>query len=260
MGKTSKEALQMREEAEDWTPIKASDTKQLKDYSKNVLPDELRQQLRRPFPPEAVAPIPGRTYLTTVKAIYITERLNDVFGIGGWTLETEIISDSGGYVLVKGSIILFNWNIRTPLQYGGHKATGEIAEAYKSAITDIQSKSASYLEIAIDVFKGRGEIAAKEAQQAQQAPKAAPKAKPAPKPGKPKEKAVAAANEAPEPKAKPEGITEEALQDIKIRVEKTGSKDELEKLFREFPQFKQDKDFVTLFIDRAQELEPVFAK
>src|SRR3990167_896510 len=45
---------------------------------------EMIKNLKEPLPPEAVAPHPTKTYLSTIKAIYVVERLNDVFGIGKW--------------------------------------------------------------------------------------------------------------------------------------------------------------------------------
>ena len=120
--------------------------------------DAIRKKLREAFPSEAISQHPTKTFLSTIKAIYIVERLNDIFGIGGWTIEHEIISDASDYVTVKGRLIIFEpYNITTPYQYGGHKKTGtntEPADGYKSAVTDCQSKCASYLEIGIDVFKG----------------------------------------------------------------------------------------------------------
>lgn len=124
-----------------------------------LIDDTIRKQLREPFPAEAISQHPTKTFLSTIKAIYIVERLNDIFGIGGWTLEHDIVSDETDYVAVKGRLVIFEpYNILTPFQYGGHKKTGtntEPADGYKSAVTDCQSKCASYLEIGIDIFKGK---------------------------------------------------------------------------------------------------------
>ncbi|KKN71856.1 hypothetical protein LCGC14_0417100 [marine sediment metagenome] len=119
--------------------------------------DEIREKLRAPFPPEAITDHPTKTYLSTIKAAYVMERLNDVFGICGWEIEHEVVSDTDEYVTVKGCIHLTEFNLRTSEQYGGHGKTGkntEPADGYKSAVTDLMSKCASYLEIGIDVFKG----------------------------------------------------------------------------------------------------------
>ena len=125
-----------------------------------IITKEIRDKLRAPLPDEAIKQHPTKSFLSTIKAIYIVERLNDVFGIGGWNQEHEIISDTEDYVSVKGRILYVGgdgdfW--KTPYQYGGHKKTGkntEPADGYKSAVTDCMSKCASYLEIGIDVFKG----------------------------------------------------------------------------------------------------------
>jgi len=123
--------------------------------------ESIRAKLREPFPPEAISQHPTKTFLSTIKAIYIVERLNDVFGIGGWNMEHEIVADSPEYVSMKGRLLIGNHDdpnyFTTPWQYGGHGKIGkntEPADGYKSAVTDCQSKCASYLEIGIDVFKG----------------------------------------------------------------------------------------------------------
>jgi len=119
--------------------------------------DEIRDKLREPFPPECITQHPTKPYLSTIKAIYIAERLNDVFGVGGWNLESEVVERTEDYILVGGHIVLKDYDVVTQYQYGGHKTTGkntEIADGYKSAITDCISKCASYLEVGIDVFKG----------------------------------------------------------------------------------------------------------
>lgn len=122
------------------------------------LSKEIEAKLLVPMPPESITRHPTKTFLSTIKAIYIVERLNEVFGMGMWGLEHEIIEDSTEYVTVRGRIVLHEYGIATPYQYGGHTKTGkgtEAADGYKSAVTDCQSKCASYLGIGIDVFKGK---------------------------------------------------------------------------------------------------------
>lgn len=123
-----------------------------------TIPDEIRKKLREPMPKEAVKPHPTKTFLSTIKAIYVVERLNDVFGVGRWNLITEIAKETDGYILMQGELKLLDYDASIPKQYGGHTTTGkntELADGYKSAITDCLSKCASYLEIGIDVFKGK---------------------------------------------------------------------------------------------------------
>ena len=71
------------------------------------LPAIFREKLSKAMPAEAIKPHPTKTYLTTIKAIYIVERLNDVFGLNGWDFESDIISttpiDNGKLVVVACS-------------------------------------------------------------------------------------------------------------------------------------------------------------
>ncbi len=120
--------------------------------------EEMRQALRGDFPAEAYSQHPTKTFLTTLKAMYVVERLNDVFGLGRWDIRHKIISQENGYVLMSGRLILLDYDCVIPEQYGGHATSGkntEPADGYKSAITDMLSKSASYLEIGLDLFKGK---------------------------------------------------------------------------------------------------------
>jgi hypothetical protein len=113
--------------------------------TKKVIDGTVREQLRAPFPTEAYSPHPTKTFLTTLKAMYVTERLNDVFGVGRWYIEPEVIERTADYVLMKGTFISLDFDIVPITQYGGHSTSGkntEIADGYKSALTDCQSKIA----------------------------------------------------------------------------------------------------------------------
>ena len=125
--------------------------------NKTNITEEMRVQLRSEFPSKAYSKHPTKTFLTTLKAMYVTERLNDVFGVGRWSINHEVIERTDDYVLIQGEFISLDYEVITPKQYGGHKTTGtntEIADGFKSAITDCISKIASYLEIGIEMFKG----------------------------------------------------------------------------------------------------------
>lgn len=125
---------------------------------KKKITQEIRNALRADFPDEAYKQHPTKTFLTTLKAMYVTERLNDVFGIGRWSIIFEIIERTDDYVLGQGEFISLDFDVIVPKQFGGHKTSGtnvEIADGYKSALTDCQSKIASYFEIGIDMFKGK---------------------------------------------------------------------------------------------------------
>ncbi len=124
------------------------------------IPSELRKMLSQPMPKESIKPHPTKTYLSTIKAIFVIERLNTVFGIGGWEIEHHVVEKIPGekpYIVMAGRIYMRDFDLYTSWQYGGHELSGkgtEPADGYKSAVTDIISKCASLLEIGIQVFKG----------------------------------------------------------------------------------------------------------
>jgi hypothetical protein len=116
-----------------------------------TLPPELIARLREPLPPEAVSPNPQRPGLSVIKVIYVVERLNEVFGLNGWCVVNEVV-ESGRMVVVKGALKIPKYNIYVE-QYGGND-NPDRGDAYKGACTDALSKCASYLGIAMDVYKG----------------------------------------------------------------------------------------------------------
>ena len=54
--------------------------------------NEMREVLRMPLPSRAVSNHPTKTFLSSIKAIYVTERLNEVFGVGSWQTRVEHIT------------------------------------------------------------------------------------------------------------------------------------------------------------------------
>lgn len=120
------------------------------------------EQLCEPLPSEAIKPHPTKTYLSSIKAIYVTERFNDVFGIGKWTQKVEPISHNkeNGMVVVKVVFEVPELNIYYE-SFGGNDNGGtnnknfDLGDAYKGATTDALTKIGSYLGVGIDVFKGK---------------------------------------------------------------------------------------------------------
>lgn len=131
------------------------------------LPSVMREKLNKALPAESIGRHPSMSFLSTIKSIYVTERLNDVFGSGGWDLETEIVKEERlvhnvkgkdvdyDHVIVCGRLYFREFDLYGPIQFGGHDDKTLMAvNAYKGAITDCLSKCASLLEIGIQVFKG----------------------------------------------------------------------------------------------------------
>jgi hypothetical protein len=131
------------------------------------LPSVMREKLNKAMPMQSIGRHPSMSFLSTIKSIYVTERLNDVFGSGGWDLETMLVKEERlvhnvkgkevdyDHVIVRGRLYFREFDIYGPFQYGGHDDKTMMAvNAYKGAITDCLSKCASLLEIGIQVFKG----------------------------------------------------------------------------------------------------------
>jgi len=126
---------------------------------------EMREALRMPLPVGAVTQHPTKTFLSSIKAIYVTERLNDVFGVGSWQIKVNHVTTTDkSMVVVKVEFSIPEYGIYFEC-YGGNDNGGEnsrnfdLGDAYKGATTDALTKIGSYLEIGIDVFKGLGNTA-----------------------------------------------------------------------------------------------------
>jgi hypothetical protein len=155
-----------------------------------MLTDHQIKSLRAPFPEEALTPDRSRGFeLTSIKAAYIIERLNDVFGPCGvgWRyihapFETLVLADQRTEILTEVALQYRisesdqqgcgpvewrdGWRIRPdhpwvwsePILAAGGKSLGKGAVPYtdarKSAVTDGLTKGASMLGIGHDIFKG----------------------------------------------------------------------------------------------------------
>ena len=133
---------------------------------------EQLELIKKPLPREAVTQHPTKQNLSTIKAIYVTERLNDVFGVGSWTIETELV---GPGIIEKTRVtssgkerVEFTAVLKTILEIPEHKIYYECiassvnddpGDACKGATTDAITKICSYIGIGIDVFKGKHDAA-----------------------------------------------------------------------------------------------------
>lgn len=138
--------------------------------TKQITP-ELMELLQRPLPPNAVKPHPTKTYLSHIKAIYVTERLNEVFGIGGWKIKTKLVPINGNDVIItkhqrrNGGSEYEEYTVScytelTVPEYDiyydciASSTNDDIGDAAKGATTDAINKIASYMGIGADVYKG----------------------------------------------------------------------------------------------------------
>lgn len=117
-----------------------------------ILTADKQALLTRPLPAEAVTPHPTKTFLSSIKSIYVTERLNEVFGVGAWRVETNKVDQSNKMVVVKVRLTIPAYGIDYEC-YGGND-NADLGDAYKGATTDALTKIASWLGIGQEVFKG----------------------------------------------------------------------------------------------------------
>lgn len=138
-----------------------------------AITNEIKAILDRRLPDEAVSQHPSKAYLSSIKSIYVTERLNEAFGVGAWQISTEFIDKHEGMVVVKTTLDIPDYGIHFE-SYGGND-NKDLGDAYKGASTDAITKIGSWLGIGADVFKGL-----QNGKKGSTAP--APKPVPAPKP------------------------------------------------------------------------------
>jgi len=118
-----------------------------------TLTKEQLELLKKPLPKEAVSPHPTKAYLSSIKAIYVTERFNDVFGVWVWKIQTEFVEKVAGMVVIKIIFTVAEYNIHIENYWGNDNA--DLWDAYKWAVTDAITKIGSFLWIWADVFKGK---------------------------------------------------------------------------------------------------------
>lgn len=122
-----------------------------------TLTQEQINLLNKPLPPEAVKPHPTKNYLSSINAIYVTERLNQVFGVGQWQVHVEEVTTmpSGKNVMVvtKTCFEVEEYGIHLEA-YGGND-NADLGDAYKGSMTDAITKIGSYLGIGADVWKDK---------------------------------------------------------------------------------------------------------
>jgi len=121
--------------------------------------EQLQARLSEPLPPEAIKPHPSKSYLSTINSIYVTERLNQVFGVGRWGTTSEVIEQGEKMIVLRVHL----W-ANSPVDgqdmikleaYGGNDNVDR-GDAYKGAMTDALTKIGSFLGIGADVWKDKG--------------------------------------------------------------------------------------------------------
>jgi len=143
-----------------------------KEAEEFAAPKTLRDKLRNPLPATAIKQHPTKKWSSSINGAFIIERLNDVFGEGGWLPQYEIIESRAEQKMVvlktrlyansKGGTVRFLPDGKTPdpntydiyrETFGGND-NPDRGDAYKGACTDGLGKACSQLGIAGEVYKG----------------------------------------------------------------------------------------------------------
>ena len=131
-----------------------------------TLTDEQIVKLHNPLPNWAVKDHPTKKGMSAIHPMAIIERLNEVFGIGGWNFTTEFLSCTSAVqktrngernvfiATVKGRLEVDDCVIE---QYGGN-TNDDAGDTLKGSATDALTKIASYLGIGAEIYKGKGNV------------------------------------------------------------------------------------------------------
>ena len=128
--------------------------------------------LNEPLPAKALKQHPTKAFLTTINSIYVTERLNNVFGVGAWRVKPELQEADGKMVVVKTTLTIPEYGIE--YECYGVNDNADRGDAYKGAVTDAITKIGSWLGIGAEVWKNEaGKQSAPRQQPAQPKPQPA---------------------------------------------------------------------------------------
>lgn len=121
---------------------------------KKQITKEMMTKLNAALPAEAIRQHPTKSYLSTINAIYVSERLNDVFGVGEWQTKAEYINEKSNkttMVVVKLTLDIPSYGIHYEC-YGGND-NADYGDAFKGATTDALTKIGSWMGIGAHVWK-----------------------------------------------------------------------------------------------------------
>lgn len=128
------------------------DTKtKIKDAKPLPLPQEIIEKIRQPIPLEATKEVSlGSRKYTAIKAYYIIERLNSIFGIHGWSHTCEVVFINDKEAAVKGRLSLWDYGIIIE-EMGGHNDK-DAGNRVKGAKTSSLSKCTSILGMGHEIY------------------------------------------------------------------------------------------------------------
>lgn len=118
------------------------------------LSHEMKDMLNEPLPKEALKQHPSKKYLTTINPAYVIERMNNVFGVGGWVVKAEVVEATPGdkMIVVHITIAFPEYPTFVVTAFGGND-NPDRGDAYKGAETDAFTKACSKLGIGLHIWK-----------------------------------------------------------------------------------------------------------
>lgn len=141
---------------------------------KPLSPEQLAK-IAEPLPPEAIAAHPRMAGLSTIKGIFVTERLNQVFGVGAWVVKTDLSAPITSAIATTRDgreRLEYTAVAKTIFTVPAHdiyyeciasSTNSDPGDAAKGATTDAITKIASWIGIGIDVYKGKHPVVTKPA-------------------------------------------------------------------------------------------------
>lgn len=119
-------------------------------------PERDLKKLKKPLPPEAITVDPA-SGLSNIVSAFEVERLNEVFGVDGWSAIYEIVNldREKGEICVK---CLFSAGETIKKEAFGGNDNYRLGDALKSASTDALGKVCYQLGIGLDVYRTRNDF------------------------------------------------------------------------------------------------------
>ena len=124
---------------------------EVKIFEPKKVTEEMRKKLLEPLPNGSVSQHPTKKFLSSIKTIFVTERLNDVFGVGSWQTDSTIIDldKSNGMVLMKTVFSVPEYGIKHSViagndNGGANKKGFDLGDACKGATSDCIGKIGSW--------------------------------------------------------------------------------------------------------------------
>jgi len=117
--------------------------------------EDLYKKAIAEFGPDALSCDSSRGFnLTSIKAQFVRERLNAVFGLMNWTLTGEYREVAGGIIYLGNLTVTVDGETNTHEAPGYSATKKNMGDAYKGAQTDSLCKCASNFGVGNEVFKG----------------------------------------------------------------------------------------------------------